>query len=216
MSASDKLPQVEINSQPHLEKRRLDLEEEAENIRHGKLDEYEEKREALIEKTKERFDDYDEVPQKIRQKVASLDERISNLKRNHDKFLWLAHGSDVAEWPAEPFDETNVDTESEFNGWGESRFVLQELSGSMLGIITDTITESANFDMETGRAQNTPSFGKGQILAVYLSVLEAPSEAPDDPRDWPASLVQYVYEEVNKMNGEGDEDLGNSLQQAMS
>lgn len=219
MESSTGLPNVIVEGQPHLEKRRLDLEDIAERLREEKIPQHKDQLDTIIEKVNshDEWSDYEDVDPEVRARAESIESSIAALKKNHDKFLWLAYGADIDAWPTQPYYPDSIDQSSGFTGWGSHpTFTLQELSGAHLSLIADTVSEDADIDIETGTANSSPNPGKNMVLSVYLSLLDTPTEAPDDPREYPAALLKYLFEQVNELNGEGDADEGNSLRDAMT
>lgn len=204
--------------QPHLEKTRIDLEEKAAQLRENDIPTLEEERDNLATELAEEYGDARKVPNAERGDFNALEQAIANLQRTHDKFLHIVHGDSVTDTDRlyHP-DDIDSDIGETFSGWGESVFILQELSGAMLSTVQDELSSATtDIDLETRNVDATPREGLKRDLWLRFTVIEAPDDAPSDPADYNAKLAEYLYEESQRLNGEGEVDTGNSsLQEAM-
>jgi len=176
----------------------VDLKDEARKIRTEQVQKVEEAQEDLIQKLREEFEDYEDVPREYEQRYDRLTEREVDLRGRAD-----ALDRAVEEWDG-----------------GE--FVLTELTTGQIADIQDSVSEkSFDFDPESGEVvDGNPKEGYGMVETLRQCIKQQPGGAPTrkddlgqevpDPAEYPNQVGLFLFEKANVLNTVGEADLGNS------
>lgn len=171
----------------------IDLEEGVEEL-NEEIVEMEQAQRELKEVLQEEYGGYHEIPPTVEQKWEQLQERHKNLigQRN-------------------VLERVTGDGEE---SWGGSEIQIGELTGGQLASIQDGV-DAATGQMRQGMGGQDMN-GARVIAFLQEGVLNAPPNAPDNPRDWPWLLMLWTFEKLNNFNTVGDTDFQTtSLREAM-
>lgn len=165
----------------------VDLEERVEEIRNDRIPAIEERQEEVVAQAR---------------KVKEKDEDIpSDLEEDFDEL-----------------EAERVELEGEANSleeameeWGGSEFVVRELTfGDIQRISDDVMEQSFDVDVRRESVKGTPKQGYYQIATLRDAIEQSPTDAPNDPADYPMAVGEFLFERVNALNTVGDTEMGNS------
>lgn len=83
--------------------------------------------------------------------------------------------------------------------WSTDSFTIKELTFGELQRARDETGERSYSVDQTG-VEGYPREGYYRLQVLNLAVVGAPSDAPDDPKDWPLHLGEWLYEKVDQLN----------------
>lgn len=183
--------------------------------------ELEEQRDELVERLKEEYGDFADVPQKLAQKYEQYEEGRKNLIGRVNAIV-----ADVLLFGGMTEDDID-DLRSEYEGGlrgyyreegpnvGPSEFSITEITGGQLAEVQDTVNARASSEaLASGDAQDMN--GTRVVATLRAAVEQSPAGAPEDPADYRWQVMLYLFEQVNSLNTVGDTDFRTtSLQQAM-
>lgn len=165
-----------------LAEKRLVVRDEVEEIRENAIPDLEELRDEITGK----YSSWEEAPADDIADAQSLQNRVDKLEATA-RLL--------------------EDIEEEENG---AVFVLQELSAAQAADIQDDVAEkSFDVDAVRGEVAGVPKQGHGEILILEYSIVERPSCLPEKVGDWPVTLKDYLWQEIDDLTTTRGEDLGN-------
>lgn len=181
-----------MSDDTHLRRTERDLYTAAEEIREGDIPKAREEKERVEEEARE-YGDIQHVPQELHERHERLKQRIRELVGTADTY--------------EEYADRWTD-----DGASECLFVLEEHNGDEYAATIDAVTGEAE---SQGRRESIPE-GYGRVKALEYGVKEKPTGAPADPGQWPAPIVNELFEELQAITAPSGVDLGNeSLEQAM-
>lgn len=183
----------------------VDVLDRVEELRE-QADQIEETQDELVERLKEDFDGFEDVPQKFQESYEEFEEEIVSKRGKADLF------------------EKVVDE------YGGSEWTLTTVTLGQLGKIQDQVSDASfDFDVERGEVSGgMPKQGYGRNLTLEECIVEQPPDAPTtkdprtgqevpEPEEYPSELGLWLFEKANAINTTGDIDMGNSsLQERMS
>lgn len=136
--------------------------------------------EHLKQTVKEEYDSHLDVPQKVQDRWQQLQEKRKNLIGQQNKI------SEAIE------------------DWGGSEITITELTGQQLAAVQDQINRGASQrEGLKGQSMN----GARVVGFLQESVVNSPSNAPNDPGEWPWMVMLYVFEKVDNFNTVGETDF---------
>lgn len=150
-------------------------------------------------------------------KQIDINDEIESLEQAIDDVL------DEAEVVADD-SETYEELEVEYQAYEVRKQTLADLidrfGGSVFEIRELTFGEVMHIrDKVRAQSENpeAPREGLYKSLVIQDAVVDQPAGAPSDPTDWPETLGEWVYDEIDRMNaGVDEETLGNlSLAEAL-
>jgi hypothetical protein len=168
----------------YLQEEVIRLDEEVDQIRDEAIPELEDLREDILNEATEDVGDWKEVDDEYIADVEEINDRVKSLRGFVELFQDL-----LDEDPA-------------------ARFVLRELSAAQHEKIVDNVNEkSYSVDPQTRQIEGIPKSGHGRILALGEAVQEAPDPLPDEVGDYPMRLKNWLWEQVERLNSAGGEQV---------
>lgn len=180
-----------MSAETHLRQTTRDLFTAAEEIRDEDIPKVETERQKVVSKAEE-YDGPEGAPRKLHTRYQELTQALKEL-----------HGTaDGVEHYAEAWSETDTCV-----------FVLEELNGDEYAATVDAVSQQAR---QQAREDGDLPEGYGRIKALEYGVADIPGGCPPEPGEWPAVVVNDLFEQLNDITAPSGVDLGNeSLSEAM-
>jgi len=161
-----------------------DLYDAADELR-DEAAEIKEQIETLEEQTREEFDGPNEIPQERERQYQQLRQQYQELIGTADTYEHYAE-----EWSDDD----------------ECVFVMEELNGDEFAAVIDAVSQEAG---NQARAEGSLPEGYGRIKALEFGVTDVPEYCSPTPGEWPAAIVNELFEELNDITSPAEVDLGN-------
>jgi len=161
-----------------------DLYDAADELR-DEAAEVKEQIETLEEQTREEFDGPNEIPQERERQYQQLRQQYQELIGTADTYEHYA---------------------DEWSDGDECVFVMEELNGDEFAAVIDAVSQEAG---NQARAEGSLPEGYGRIKALEFGVTDVPEYCSPTPGEWPAAIVNELFEELNDITSPAEVDLGN-------
>lgn len=157
-----------------------DLYTAAAEIRTEDIPDVEEQKADLEAEVREEYESYAAVPQSVKQQHEQYRQQLRELEGTAETF---EHYADL------------------WSDGDDCEFTLEELNGDEFAKVVDTVSGAS--------AEGDLPDGLGMVTSLEYATVGKPAGAPADPGEWPAAVVNDLFEQLNNITAPQGVDVGN-------
>ena len=152
----------------------------------------------------------------VREAAAEIDAKLDAADVDGDP-----DPDDFQEWAALEEEFTDLqgkrnEFQAAIDEWDGTEFVIKKLTFGEVNRVKDEVNQ-ASYEVEDGQFQGVPRSGLHELKTVELGLVSTPVGAPDDVRNYPYWVGEWLFEEINQLSTMGGADISDfSLREAIS